>query len=223
MQPSGSLLHHWCGSCFKRGDLVREAAAWLGADAWTQRNSLGDTPLHSLCGNPDIELSTLEALADVIPPHAWRARGREGTPLHALCKQSALSGTMLRVVAESWQNDDAALLSFLQTDSLGRTPVELLWQTFHDVGSNTARQLPPVGKNGLQRNLDYDDYHADGMDALYAASQMAARGAAVPESTRDAVRHEMLQEMVRSICISQSIGSSALTSYWWLLRRLTRI
>lgn len=159
-----------------------------------QRNSLGDTPLHGLCTNLDIDISALQALADVIPPRVWRARGREGSALHALCRNCTVSGMMLRTITECWGDDD--YIAFLQADSLGHTPVELLWQTCHDVGSNTARPLPSVKKHSLRRNLDYADYHGDGMDALCTASQMAARGAAVAESTRNAVRHEMLQEMV---------------------------
>ena len=208
VQPSfGSLLHHWCGSCSaactKRGNLLREAATTLGASAWTQRNTFGETPLHSLCANSDIELSVLQAVADVIPPAVWRMRGFEGSPLHALCKQSAVSGTMLQVVTESWQDDD--YIALLQTDSLGLTPIELFCQTCHDVGSNVARRLPSVEKNGLRRELDYNDYHSEGLDGLFLLSQMAARGAAVEESTRDAVRREMLQEMVRCTLIQRRV------------------
>jgi hypothetical protein len=160
-----------------------------------QRNSFGETPLHSLCANSDIELSVLQALADVIPPAVWRMRGHEGSPLHALCKQSAVNGTMLRVVTESWQDDD--YIALLQTDSLGFTPVELLCQTCHDVDSNVAHRLPSVEKNGLRRELEYSDYHSGGLDGLSLLSQMAARGTVVEESTRNAVRQEMLQELVR--------------------------
>jgi hypothetical protein len=208
VQPGlGSLLHHWCASCIKRGELLREAAAWLGASSWIQRNGFLETPLHSLCANPDIDVSVLQEVAGVIPPAAWRMRGREGSPLHALCKQSAVSGTMLKVVTESWQNDDYVAL--LQTDSLGRTPIELLCQACHDVGSSVARQLPVVAKNGLRRELDYVDYHRGGLDGLSVLSQMAARGAVVAESTRTAVRHEMLQEMVRCMVILVACSSCA--------------
>lgn len=189
------MLHHWCGSCVQRGDLLREAITWLGKDAWMQRSSFGDTPLHSLCANPEIDLTVMQALGDMIPPHAWRARGREGSPLHALCNNCAVSGSILRAMSECWHDDD--YIALLQANILGLTPVELLWQTCHDVGSSTARPLPPVGQHSLYRNLDYAEYHGDGMDALYVAAQMAARAAAVPEPVHNAARQEILQHIVR--------------------------
>jgi hypothetical protein len=201
-QPArGTLLHHWCGSCIKRGDLLREAVAWLGNDAWMQRDGMQDTPLHSLCANPSLDLGALEALADVIPPHVWRARGREGTPLHLLCRNGkAVSGAVLRAASASWQDDD--LIALLQSDHLGRTPVQLLWEACHDVSSSAARPLPPLGEQaggGALRELDYADYHSDGNDALYVAAQMAACAAAVAAPVREKLRREVLQELVRCL------------------------
>ena len=122
-------------------------------------DGMGNTPLHRLGSNPSVEVSAMREMVGVVPPRVWRVRGRQGTALHALCGNSAVSGDVLRAASECWSADD--YIAWLQTDILGRTPVQVLAEACHDVESAAGRPLP---NRLVACELDYADYHTDGLD-----------------------------------------------------------